>query len=84
MNNEPAMNSEPTMENEFAVGDAVKIIDRMYGTDRLVCRGQVERLTATWVIVRNEHHNLSRFRRRDRRQVFYSWPHLTHELRKAE
>ncbi len=67
---------------DFQLGEAVKVIDAFSGRECLVCTGNVERLTATLVIVRNQHGNLTRFRRRDGRMVGYAWPYLTHQLRK--
>jgi hypothetical protein len=70
---------------ELEVGDAVEIVDAFNGGEpHVVCAGNIERITKTLIIVRNEHGNESRFRKNDRKMVGYAWPQLTHELRRKK
>ena len=54
------------MQNEINVGDAVKTIVNtraIGGRAHVLNTGIIERLTATLLIVRNEHGNVQRFKR---------------------
>jgi hypothetical protein len=68
----------------FPFGRAVEIVDKFNGGCRVVCKGWVERVTATQIHVRNEHRNLSKFRLLDLKMVGYAWPQLTNEVRQAK
>jgi len=54
------------MQNEINVGDAVKTIINtraIGGRAHVMNTGTIERLTATLLIMRNEHGNVQRFKR---------------------
>lgn len=70
-----------TMNTPITVGQVCEIVDDLNGRDRHVCHANVERVTATLIIVRNEHGNIGKFRRKDLCMVGYSWPYLCSALR---
>jgi hypothetical protein len=72
------------MTTQYTIGQPVEVIDGFNGHDRHVCNGNVERITKTLVIVRNEHGNECRFRLKDSLMVGYSWPMLTSQIRPLE
>jgi hypothetical protein len=66
---------------EVRLGDSVEIIDTFSGRESVVCRGNVDRLTKTLAIIRTEHGSEVKYRLKDKKQVGYSWPYLTHAFR---
>jgi hypothetical protein len=64
----------------FHVGQPVKIIETFNGRSRIVCKGIVDRITKSQIIIYNEHNNHVKFRTKDAKQVGYSWPHLCHSV----
>lgn len=67
-------------------GDKVEIYDNYQqkgGKGGHVCWGIVERVTLTQIVVRNEHGNISKFRKYDLKMVGFSSPILTNRVRLA-
>lgn len=65
----------------WVVGQPVEVVDNFGGRTAHVCNANVERLTKTLVITRNEHGNQGRYYRETGRMVGYEYPTCTHELR---
>lgn len=62
------------------IGQAVEVVDNFNGHKRHVCNANVERLTKTLIITRNQHGNEGRYYRETGRMVGYCWPYCTYMI----